>query len=425
MVAIVTLLIKVNVLLAVLYLVYMSLFRNDTFFVLRRIALLSFYAIAALFFVASQVHWQVPTPMAGTIDAGIGTVWMQAIEVAASNEVVMPDIRTIMLLIWFGVAALLTLRFLWQLASICWLAWKSEVGYADGVKVRLTTIEGSPFSFFSWIFIHRKLMNEPSLHEVLQHEQTHVRQWHSLDVMLSELACVVFWFNPFVWLLKREVRVNLEYLADQAVLQQGNDSRSYQYHLLSLTFPRSVATLSNNFNVLPLKKRIKMMNKKRTKEIGRFKYMFLLPVTVLFFLLSSSPVKAQFSKATVHEDGSITTIFEGKEFEMKKAGEDVFMIVDEMPVYPGGVKVLMDYLKNNVHYPESAKQSKTEGRVTVQFVVGEDGTCRDFKVLRGVSADLDAEAVRVLSSMPKWTPGKFEGKPVPVRYTVPINFKGQ
>ena len=272
MVAIVTLLIKVNVLLAVLYLVYMSLFRNDTFFVWRRIALLSFYAIAALFFVASQVHWQVPTPMAGTIDAGIGTVWMQAIEVAASNEVVMPDIRTNMLLIWLGVAALLALRFLWQLASICWLAWKSEVGYADGVKVKLTTIEGSPFSFFSWIFIHRKLLNEPSLHEVLQHEQTHVRQWHSLDVMLSELACVVFWFNPFVWLIKREVRVNLEYLADQAVLQHGNDSRSYQYHLLSLTFPRSVATLSNNFNVLPLKKRIKMMNKQRTKEIGRLKY---------------------------------------------------------------------------------------------------------------------------------------------------------
>lgn len=424
MVAIVTLLIKVNVFLAVLYLVYMSLFRNDTFFVWRRIALLSFYAIAALFFVASQVHWQVPTPMAGTIDAGIGTVWMQAIEVAASNEVVMPDIRTIILLIWLGIAALLALRFLWQLASICWLAWKSEVGYADGVKVRLTTIEGSPFSFFSWIFIHRKLMNEPSLHEVLQHEQTHVRQWHSLDVMLSELACVVFWFNPFVWLLKREVRVNLEYLADQAVLQHGNDSRSYQYHLLSLTFPRSVATLSNNFNVLPLKKRIKMMNKQRTKEIGRLKYLLLLPVSVLLFMLSSTPVNAQ-SKATTHPDGSVTIKHNGQDVEIKKAGDDAFSVPDEMPQYPGGEKAMLEFLSTNIKYPESAKQAKTEGRVTIQFVVGSDGACRNFKVLRGVSPDLDAEAVRVLSSMPKWTPGKFEGKPVPVRYTVPINFKAQ
>ena len=421
MVAIVTLLIKVNVLLAVLYLVYMSLFRNDTFFVLRRISLLSFYAIAALFFVASQVHWQVPTPMAGTIDAGIGTVWMQAIEVAASNEVVMPDIRTIMLLIWLGVAALLTLRFLWQLASICWLAWKSEVGYADGVKVRLTTIEGSPFSFFSWIFIHGNLMNEPSLHEVLQHEQTHVRQWHSLDVMLSELACVVFWFNPFVWLLKREVRVNLEYLADQAVLQQGNDSRSYQYHLLSLTFPRSVATLSNNFNVLPLKKRIKMMNKQRTKEIGRLKYLLLLPVSVLLLMLSSAPVNAQ-SKATTHADGSVTIKSGGQDMVVKNADEDFYMVVDEMPVFPGGMQALLNFLKANVQYPEAAKQAGTVGRVTISFVVGKDGVCRDFKVLRSVSPELDAEALRVLGLMPKWTPGKQEGKPVPVRYTVPLNF---
>ena len=424
MVAIVTLLIKVNVLLAVLYLVYMALFSNDTFFVWRRMALLSFYAIAALFFVASQVHWQVPTPMAGTIDAGIGTVWLQAVEVAASNEVAIPDIRTIILQIWLGVAALLFLRFLWQLASICWLAWKSEVDYADGTKVRLTTIEGSPFSFFSWIFVNKKLLQDSSLHEVLLHEQTHVRQCHSLDVILSELACIVFWFNPFVWLMKREVRVNLEYLADQNVLQQGNDSRSYQYHLLSLTFPRSVATLSNNFNVLPLKKRIMMMNKKRTKEIGRLKYLLLLPVCALLFILSSAPVSAQ-SKATTHPDGSVTIKYGGKDMEIKKAGEDAYMVVDEMPQFPGGMKALMNYISANVKYPESAKQAKIEGRVTTQFVVGEDGVIRDVKVLRSVSPDLDAEAIRVMSSMPKWNPGKQDGKPVPVRYTVPVVFKAQ
>ena len=424
MVGIVTLLIKVNVLLAAFYLLYMALFRNDTFFVWRRITLLSFYALAALFVIITQADWLLPTPMAGVIDQGIGSVWLQAVEVGVAEQVTTLDVKSVLLLIWLLVASLLTLRFLWQLASICWLAWKSKVGYADGVKVRLTTIEGSPFSFFSWIFINRSLLQEPSMTEVLQHEQTHVRQWHSLDVILSEMACVVFWFNPFVWLLKREVRVNLEYLADQAVLQHGNDSRSYQYHLLSLTFPRSVATLSNNFNVLPLKKRIKMMNKQRTKEIGRLKYLLLLPVSVLLFMLSSAPVSAQ-SKATTHPDGSVTIKHNGKDEVIKKAGDDTFAFVDEMPQFPGGMNAMLDYLSTNIKYPESAKQAKTEGRVTVQFVVGSDGTCRDFKVVRSVSPDLDAEAVRVLSSMPKWTPGKFDGKPVPVRYTVPINFRGQ
>ena len=424
MVAIVTLLIKVNVLLSVLYLVYMSLFRNDTFFHWRRIALLSFYAIAALLVVMMQMNWQVPTPMAGSIDEGIGTVWLQAVEVGVTSGMAMFSVKSVVLIIWIAVAALLVLRFLWQLASICWLAWKSEVSYADGTKVRLTTIEGSPFSFFSWIFVNKKLLQDSSLHEVLLHEQTHVRQCHSLDVILSEQACIVFWFNPFVWLMKREVRVNLEYLADQNVLQQGNDSRSYQYHLLSLTFPRSVATLSNNYNVLPLKKRIMMMNKKRTKEIGRLKYLLLLPVCALLFMLSSAPVSAQ-SKATTHPDGSVTIKYGGKDMEIKKAGEDAYMVVDEMPQFPGGMKALMNYISANVKYPESAKQAKIEGRVTTQFVVGEDGVIRDVKVLRSVSPDLDAEAIRVMSSMPKWNPGKQDGKPVPVRYTVPVVFKAQ
>ena len=424
MVAIVTLLIKVNVLLAVLYLLYVSLFRNDTFFHWRRIALLSFYAMAVLLVVMTQMNWQMPTLMAGTIDEGIGTFWLQAVEVGATSGMAMLSIKSVVLIIWIAVAALLALRFLWQLASIVWLAWQSEVGYVDSTKVRLTTIEGSPFSFFGWIFINKKLLHDPSLHEVLLHELTHVKQFHSLDVIISELACVVFWFNPFVWLLKREVRVNLEYLADQAVLQHGNDSRSYQYHLLLLTFPRSVATLSNNFNVLPLKKRIMMMNKQRSKEIGRIKYLLLLPVTVLFFLLSSAPVNAQ-SKATTHADGSITINQEGQDVEIKKAGEDFYIVVDEMPEFPGGMQALVNFLQANVQYPEAAKQAGTVGRVTTSFVVGEDGVCRDFKVLRSVSPELDAEALRVLGLMPKWNPGKQEGKPVPVRYTVPIIFKNQ
>lgn len=167
-----------------------------------------------------------------------------------------------------------------------------------------------------------------------------------------------------------------------------------------------------------------MMNKQRTKEIGRLKYLLLLPVSVLLFMLSSTPVNAQ-SKATTHPDGSVTIKYNGKDEVIKKAGEDTYMMVDEMPVFPGGEKAMLEFLSTNIKYPESAKQAKTEGRVTVQFVVGSDGACRDFKVLRGVSPDLDAEAIRVLSSMPKWTPGKFEGKPVPVRFTVPINFRAQ
>ena len=131
------------------------------------------------------------------------------------------------------------------------------------------------------------------------------------------------------------------------------------------------------------------------------------------------------SVSTTHPDGSVTIKYGGKDMVIKAAGDDAYQVVDEMPQFPGGMKALMDYLSANVKYPEAAKQAGISGRVTTQFVVGEDGVIRDVKVVRSVSPELDAEAIRVMSSMPKWKPGKQDGKPVPVRYTVPVNFRGQ
>ena len=425
MAGIITLLIKTNVMLAALCLLYLALFRRDTFFSWRRASLLFIYAFIILFAIASNMQWSVASPVAGSVDQGIAAVWVQAVEVGTTVEDTHMNIRPIIINIWLVVVTFLALRLLWQLGTICWLGWKSQTGMVEGVKVRFTEEKGSPFSFFRWIFINKNMLDDPCLHEVLLHEQTHARQWHSVDVMLSEVATILCWFNPFAWILRREVRVNLEFLADQCVVAKGHDARTYQYHLLALTYQRSVATLTNNFNVLPLKQRIKMMNKERSKSIGRLKYLLLLPVCALLFMMSSTPVSAQSRKSTTHPDGSVTIKYGGKDMVIKAAGDDAYQVVDEMPQFPGGMKALMDYLSANVKYPEAAKQAGISGRVTTQFVVGEDGVIRDVKVLRSVSPELDAEAIRVMNSMPKWEPGKLEGKPVPVRYTVPVNFRGQ
>ncbi|MBE6289880.1 MAG: M56 family metallopeptidase [Bacteroidaceae bacterium] len=425
MAGIITLLIKTNVMLAALCLLYLALFRRDTFFSWRRASLLFIYAFIILFAIASNMQWSVASPVAGSVDQGIAAVWVQAVEVGTTVEDTHMNIRPIIINIWLVVVTSLALRLLWQLGTICWLGWKSQTGMVEGVKVRFTKEKGSPFSFFRWIFINKNMLDDPCLHEVLLHEQTHARQWHSVDVMLSEVATILCWFNPFAWILRREVRVNLEFLADQCVVAKGHDARTYQYHLLALTYQRSVATLTNNFNVLPLKQRIKMMNKERSKSIGRLKYLLLLPVCALLFMMSSAPVSAQSTKSTTHPDGSVTIKYGGKDMVIKAAGEDAYQVVEEMPEFPGGMKALMDYLSANVKYPEAAKQAGISGRVTTIFVVGEDGVIRDVKVVRSVSPELDAEAIRVMSSMPKWKPGKQDGKPVPVRYTVPVNFRGQ
>ena len=99
------------------------------------------------------------------------------------------------------------------------------------------------FSFFHWIFIYPQAHPQNELSEILTHEGTHARQRHSIDVIISELMCIACWFNPFMWLMKREVRNNLEYMADNRVLEAGHDSKSYQYHLLGLAHQKSAITL--------------------------------------------------------------------------------------------------------------------------------------------------------------------------------------
>ena len=107
----------------------------------------------------------------------------------------------------------------------------------------------------------------------------------------------------------------------------------------------------------------------------------------------------------------------------KSEKEEVFMIVEQMPEYPGGMSELMKYVARNIKYPADAVREKKQGRVIVQFTVGADGYTSDFSIMRSVSPSLDAEAIRVLANMPKWTPGMQRGKAVPVKFTVPVTFR--
>ena len=107
------------------------------------------------------------------------------------------------------------------------------------------------------------------------------------------------------------------------------------------------------------------------------------------------------------------------------AKDEVFMVAEQMPEFPGGMKELLKFLQDNLKYPENAMKNNVQGRVIVQFVVEKDGTLTEFKVARSVDPDLDAEALRVLQTMPKWKPGMQRGKIVRVKFTVPVSFKLQ
>ena len=289
-------------------------------------------------------------------------------------------------------------RFTWQLASILWIKRKSIRKNIDGIRVFDLHDAITPFSFFRWIFIHIDSHSDTEIKQILLHEQTHARQWHSADIVLMELLCVFFWWNPIVWLMKRETGINLEYLADNGVLRHGINSRDYQYHLLRLTYHQNVAQIVNNFNVSQLKQRITMMNKTKSPAQKLAKYLIALPLALL--LVAGNSVYAQNQK-----------------------GDEIFTEVEKYPEFPGGNQAFMKFLADGIKYPVKALENSEQGRVVSNFVVERDGSISNIKVIKGVTAALDAEAVRLLNSMPRWEPGEHRNQPVRVRFTLPVVFR--
>lgn len=352
-------------------------------------------------------------------------------EIVVGSEAVETGNRVFVLSEWIGylylagVVALLV-RLAVQAFSLYRLIVRMPEKEINGVCVKCLNDPSGPFSFFGWIFMNPAAVKEDEISEILTHEMAHVKQHHSVDVLLAEMVSICCWMNPFAWLLKREVRLNLEFLADRKVMEAGFATKSYQYHLLGLAYNHKYG-LSNNFNFSHLKQRIIMMNKKKSNAAGHIKYaLFVLPA---FALLVAGNISCS-QDASQTEDAKEVVVApvspEAKEAPADStAKEEVFMVAEQMPEFPGGMKELLKFLQDNLKYPENAMKNNVQGRVIVQFVVEKDGTLTEFKVARSVDPDLDAEALRVLQTMPKWKPGMQRGKIVRVKFTVPVSFKLQ
>lgn len=352
-------------------------------------------------------------------------------EIVVGSEAVETGNRVFVLSEWIGYLYLagvvvLLVRLAVQAFSLYRLIVRMPEKEINGVRVKCLNDPSGPFSFFGWIFMNPAAVKEDEISEILTHEMAHVKQHHSVDVLLAEMVSICCWMNPFAWLLKREVRLNLEFLADRKVMEAGFATKSYQYHLLGLAYNHKYG-LSNNFNFSHLKQRIIMMNKKKSNAAGYIKYaLFVLPA---FALLVAGNISCS-QDASQTEDAKEEVVApvspEAKEAPADStAKEEVFMVAEQMPEFPGGMKEMLKFLQENVKYPENAMKNNVQGRVIVQFVIEKDGTPTEFKVLRSVDPDLDAEALRVMKAMPKWKPGMQKGQVVRVKFTVPVSFKLQ
>ena len=428
-------LLKANIILALLYAFYRLFFYRDTFFKWRRAALLGILAVAVLAPLPWTQMWLSTLPTAHAV--GTFTAEVLLPEFIVTPEPSRTGLSLTHLAAWiYGIGVcLLAVRILIQCLAIGQLGRRCPRTEVNGMTIHALPEGEAPFSFFRQIFVCPTGHTPEELDEILVHEQTHARQVHSLDVLAAELACTLGWFNPFVWLWKREVRQNLEYLADQSVLAGGHDRRTYQYHLLGLAYHKAAATIYNNFNVLPLKKRIRMMNKQKSKSIGQLKYLLFIPVAALLAAACAGNSEPK-TAIVMDKDGTREVVIDeqtveqmeemaAKQDKVAKGNSEVYDMVEQAPQFPGGPQALMKWLGENVRYPVAAQEAGVQGRVICQFVIQADGTIGETKIMRGVSPELDAEALRIVKAMPAWTPGMQDGQAVNVRYTLPVTFRLQ
>lgn len=422
-------LLQVNVGLILFYALYKLVCTRDTFFRSRRfILIVSLVLPFILPFIDVREWLEIRDRVIMLTHFDYSAVLP---EIVVGSEAAETGNRVFVLSEWIGylyLAGVLVLLVRLAIQAFCLyrLIVRMPEKEINGVRVKCLNDPSGPFSFFGWIFLNPATVKEDELDEILTHEMAHVKQHHSVDILLAEMVSICCWMNPFAWLLKREVRLNLEFLADRKVMEAGFATKSYQYHLLGLAYNHKYG-LSNNFNFSHLKQRIIMMNKKKSNAAGHIKYaLFVLPAFAL--LVAGNISCSQDASQTEDAKEEVVAPVSPKAKEApadSTAKEEVFMVAEQMPEYPGGMKEMLKFLQENVKYPENAMKNNVQGRVIVQFVVEKDGTPTEFKVLRSVDPDLDAEALRVMKAMPKWKPGMQKGQVVRVKFTVPVSFKLQ
>ena len=433
-------------------LLYVLLLRGETFFRANRIYLLGTVVLGIL--LSLDLHWLPPLPAeaAPLLVLPTFTIGLEQAEATARSW----EVSDFAWLIYLSGVGFMLLRFCWAVIRLVRMAVRGEAEVLpDGCLLLRSTATSVPFSFFKWIFVPVDFQpgNERragDLTAMLTHERAHAQGWHSADVLFMELLCVLFWFHPLVHWYRRSLRTVHEYLADTEASRRL-DFEQYGLLLIRQSQPGMPVALVHHFFQSPLKQRFIMLTKKASSPTRTWKYGLLLPITLLFVLLfRQTPAIAQaidphlqrvrqlktnnwveidtvvtFDPDTYKETMS-TTRRDLSPYKEPSTGRQVYEICEQLPAYSGGEEALLLFLANNIRYPSAGKARQEEGMLFMRFVVSANGVVRSIGEKPGtahLSHDFPDEAKRVIELMPKWIPGKQDGRPVDCEVLLPIKFK--
>ena len=511
---------------AVLWVVYRLLFRNSNRLLFNRFFLLSSMLFALAMPLLGLLSGTELPQMATLKQNMFSGMMLSEVIVTPDGQPVLPEVTVntnatpSRFSLWQVVGGIyllgvgvMTLLFLFKLGRLVALIIRSPKRKMDGFTAVFTGKEQGSFSFFRYAFFPSEKVDP----DIMRHEMSHIAHHHSWDILFAEVMMILQWFNPFIYLYKKELQSLHEYQADRDVVATGVDKKNYMMLILQQCTAVDFSGMSNNFSLILTKKRIKMITKNEKAKGLWWRLLATLPV-LAFLMIANTKVTAQEQQPEkkqinveigqfeifddngfpmdltdtiiYNEDGSYvhfktteapdpmtgemrskitatscnadgtpnenikftinaiekhgdTTMYTVEPFTLdadnfrlsiqttednpvqiiRNNNDSIYQIVDEMPQYPGGEKAMMEYVAKNVKYPQEAKDKEIQGRVFVSFVIEKDGSVSTVKVMRGIGGGCDEEAVRVVSSMPKWKPGIKDGKPVRVSYMMPLNFK--
>lgn len=395
--------------LALLYLPFWGLLRKETFFHFNRYALL---AITILSFILPLISIpEISTPLANN---EILSIQLEEINVMVSGKALSESIswKTILSAIYLTGLVVCLLYKIYDLIQLlrfiprgCLWTLKE-----NGIHVHCHVHDIASFSWMNHIVISEKDYEENG-NNILLHEQAHIACGHSWDVLWLSLVEAIQWFNPFIWMLSKEIQDIHEYEADLTVLRKGINAKNYQLLLIKKAVGSSSYAFANSFNHSSLKKRITMMLKEKSNPWARAKYVMVLPLAALSVVAFAHPKVSKVSK----------TFSESKISELWTDPQE--KTPDVKAKFPGDEKEAYRFIAKNIKYPALAQEAGVEGRVECLVTIGTDGSIKNVRITKPVNKYLDKEVIRIMNEMPKWEPAQIDGKAVESTIPFGVVFK--
>jgi TonB-dependent SusC/RagA subfamily outer membrane receptor len=413
--------IEVAICMAALTLLYLLLWRKDTNFTFKRILLLGIpFSSIVIPLINLNIDLQpaqqtAPIQYITYLPSQLELVYMPIADEATK----MTEWELAFWLFAAG-ASIMLMRLLISYYKIWQLYRRSSPASTGDYRIIEDPVQS--FSFFNLVMINRSQARSTELEYILAHEKAHSHQGHSYDVLWLELVKMLHWFNPMIWLITRESRQNMEYLADQEVALQTENPQHYQHAIVQHASQGGYQLLKTQFSKTNLRNRIIMMNQPNNRRVPSWKLLVTLPVLAMLFMSFSLKIEhLDFAK-------KISSVLPVEKMDEPIAQLDtlpyeVFSIVEEMPKpVTGDINSYYAQINEDLRYPKKAIKNGIKGIVHVEFIIEKDGSLIAFSTRGGLSKECDAEAIRVVKEGPGWNPGKQRGRAVNVRTIVPIAF---